>query len=188
MERTLPERVLAVRAADYLEHVGANRYVGLPREELERLYGSVEVHALTADELGRQSASYLTLMTYTVVHYNYTWLTFERAERSLGLAVTVSVPSGAEPPLFLDDVFERTARRSLEESKVVSSPVDWRLAGLIYEGQLGLAYIARLRQHWSPEENRSDARVKRCNNGELQTDRRQFDAGSQILIDNLASI
>jgi hypothetical protein len=179
------ERILAVSVADYLEQVGPNRYVGLPREEIERLYGSVQVHARSPEEL-RRDKGYLPLVTFTVIHYNYTWLAFERAQRSLGLTATVC-SHGTTPP-FLDDAFARTARRSLEEAGIVSGAVDWRLAGLIRESQLGLVYIARLRQHWSPHENRSGLRVVRCNNGELQTEQRRFDAWSQLLIANLSSV
>lgn len=179
-------RILAVSAAEYLAQVGPNRYVGLPREEIERLYGSVEVQALTPEELSGDNTSYLTLATFTVIHYNYTWLTFERAERSLGL--TAAIYRDGPTPLFLDDAFARAARRSLDDASIVSGAVDWRLAGLVREGQLGLVYIARLRQHWSPEENRSGLRVTRCNNGELQTEQRRFDAWSQLLIANLSSV
>lgn len=186
MERPVPERFLAVRASEYQEQIGHQRYVGLPREEIERLYASVELHALAPDELNRESSSYLALMTFTAVHYNYTWLTYEGAERSLG--VSAPVASDSEIPLFLDDSLELSSRRALEDTKVVSAPVDWRLAGLIHDGKLGLIYIARLRQHWSADQNRSAARVTCCNNGELHTERHRFDRWSQLLIANLASL
>ena len=186
MERTTPERILAVRTAEYLQQVGTQRYAGLPREEIERLYASVELHALTSDELTRESSSYLPVVTYTAVHYNYTWLTYERAERSLG--VSGPVYSEGEPPLFLDESLELAARRELENARVVAAPVDWRLAGLIHDGQLGLVYIARLRSHWSPEQNRSAGRVTCCNSGELKTERHRFEPWSQLLIDNLPSL
>jgi hypothetical protein len=182
----MSQRLLAVRASEYLEQVGHHRYVGLPREEIERLHGSVELHALTADELNRAGSSYLTLMTFTAVHYNYTWLTYERSERSLGVSAPIS--NDGETPLFLDASLELAARRALEDASVVSSPLDWRLAGLIHEGNLGLVYIARLRQHWSPDQNRSSGRVVCCNNGELQTERHRFDRWSQLLIANVASL
>jgi hypothetical protein len=188
MERPIPERILAVRAAEYLQQVGVQRYVGLPREEIERLHASVELHALTSDELNRDRASYLPLVTYTAVHYNYTWFTYERTERSLG--VSAPVYSEGEPPLFLDESLELAARRELESARVVSAPVDWRLAGLIHagDGQLGLVYIARLRSHWSPEQNRSAGKVTCCNSGELTTERHRFEPWSQLLIDNLQSL
>lgn len=186
MDRLLGKRILAVRTADYLEEVGTSPYIGLPREEIERLYGSVEVHSLTPDALVQESSSYLALTTYTAVHYNYSWLTFERAERSLGLSAAVLGES--DPPIFLDASFEHVARRSLDDAKILSGSVDWRLAGLIRGEQLGLVYIARLRQHWSPEQNRSRDRLDTCNNGELKIERRRFDAWSQLLIDNLPSL
>ncbi len=182
----MTQRFLAVRTAEFLEQVGDQRYVGLPREEIERLHASVEFHALTADDLNREDSPYLALMTFTAVHYNYTWITHERAERTLGVSAPVSIDG--EIPLFLDESLELSARSALEDARVVSAPVDWRLAGLIQDGKLGLVYIARLRQHWSADQNRSAGRVLSCNNGELQTQRRQFDTWSRVLIDNLPSL
>ena len=112
-----------MRTADYVEEVGTSPYIGLPREEIERLHGRVEVHSLTPDELVQEGSSYLALMTYTAVHYNYSWLTFERAERSLGFSAAVF----GDPPIFLDASFERVARRSLDHAEILSGPVDWRL-------------------------------------------------------------
>ena len=34
----MTERILAVRAGEYLEHVGSKRFAALPREEIERLH------------------------------------------------------------------------------------------------------------------------------------------------------
>ena len=182
----MSEQVLAVRADEYLERVGSQRFVALPREEIERLYGSVELHVLGRDALDA-TADYLPLVTYTAAHYNYTWLTYERAQRSLG--VSGLVLADGDPPLFLDESLQSSARREMERAEALSAPVDWRLAGLINDGQrLGLVYIAKLRQRWSPEQNRSAVRVQCCNNGELLTMRRQFEPWSQLLIDNMPSL
>ena len=94
-----------------------------------------------------------------------------------------------EPPLFLDASLQLSARREMERAEVLSAPVEWRLAGLINDGQrLGLVYIAKLRQRWSPEQNRSAVDVQCRNNGELRTTRAQFEPWSQLLIDNLSSL
>jgi hypothetical protein len=175
-----------VRVDEYLEQVGPRRFAALPREEIERLHGSLELHVLERDAPG-QSAGYLPLVTYTAAHYNYTWLTYQRAQRSLG--VSGFVLADGEPPLFLDESLQLSARRDMERAEVSSAPADWRLAGLINDGhQLGLVSIARLRQRWSPEQNRSAVRVQCCNNGELLTERHEFEPWSQLLIDNLPSL
>jgi hypothetical protein len=180
------EQVLAVRAEEYLERVGVRRFAALPREEIERLYGSVELHVLGRDALTRTSG-YLPLVTYTASHYNYTWLTYQRAQRSLG--VSGFVLADGEPPLFLDDSLQLSARREMERAEALSAPAEWRLAGLINDEQrLGLVYIAKLRQRWSPEQHRSAVHVRCCNNGELLAERRQFESWSQLLIDNLPSL
>jgi hypothetical protein len=178
--------IVAVRAGEYLQRVGSQRFVALPREEIERLYGSVELHVPGRDALD-ESSGYLPLVTYTAAHYNYTWLTYQRAQRSL--AVSGFVLADGEPPLFLDESLLWSARREMERARALSAPVEWRLAGLINDGQqLGLVYIAKLRQRWSPEQNRSAVRVQCCNNGELRMERRQFEPWSQLLIDNVSSL
>jgi hypothetical protein len=184
--RHVSERIVAVRADEYLEHVGGQRYAALPREEIERLYGSVELHLLGRDAL-HESSGYLPLVTYTAAHYNYTWLTYQRAQRSLG--VSGFVLAGGEPPLFLDESLQVSARREMERAEALSAPAEWRLAGLINDGRrLGLVYVAKLRQPWSPEQNRSAVRVQCCNNGELLAERPQFEPWSQLLIDNVSSL
>jgi hypothetical protein len=180
------EQLLAVRADEYLEQVGSRRFAALPREEIERLHGSVELHVLRRDALNR-SSGYLPLVTYTVAHHNYTWLTYQRAQRSLGVSGFVLADSA--PPLFLDESLQLSARREMERAEVLSAPAEWRLAGLINDDQrLGLVYIAKLRQRWSPEQSQSAVGVRCCNNGELLTERRQFEPWSQLLIDNLPSL
>jgi len=72
-------------ADEYLERLGSRRFAALPREEVERLYGSVEVRALERGAL-EESADYLSLVTYTAAHYNYTWRTNQRAQPSLGVS------------------------------------------------------------------------------------------------------
>jgi hypothetical protein len=181
------EQVLAVRAEEYVKHVGVRRFAALPREEIERLYGSVELHALERDALNR-TPGYLPLVTYTASHYNYTWLTYQHAQqRSLG--VSGFVLADGEPPLFLDASLQVSARREMERAEALSAPAEWRLAGLINDDQrLGLVYIAKLRQRWSPAQHRSAGHVQCCNNGELLAERRQFESWSQLLIDNLPSL
>jgi hypothetical protein len=180
------EQILAVRADEYLERVGSQPFKALPREEIERLYGHVELHAVGRDALD-QSSGYLPLVSFTAAHYNYTWLTYQRAQRSLG--VSGFVLADGEPPLFLDASLQSSARREMDRAEVLSAPAEWRLAGLINDGhRLGLVYMAKLRQRWSPEHNRSAVRVQCCNNGELLTERRAFEPWSQLLIDNLPSL
>ena len=182
----MSEQILAVREDEYLEHVGLQRFVALPREEIERLFGSLELHVLGRDA-SNQSSGHLPLVTYTAAHYNYTWLTYQRAQRSLG--VSGFVLADGEPLLFLDESLQLSARREMERVEVLSAPAEWRLAGLINDDQrLGLVYIAKLSQRWSPEQNRSAGRVECCNNGELLTERRQFEPWSQLLIDHLPSL
>ena len=145
------QQVLAVRANEYLERVGSARFVALPREEIDRLYGSVELHLLAGGRHGvDERAGYLPLVTFSAAHYNYTWLTYRRAPRSLGVSGVILAEGDPSP--FLGESLQSSARREMERAEVLSVPAEWRLAGLINDGQqLGLVYVAKLRQRWPLE-------------------------------------
>lgn len=158
---------LAVRAEEYVQHVSPAPFIGLPREELERLYGAIPVLAL--DQL---DPTCVPLTAYAVIHYNYSWLT---GERSLGQGVALTATG--QPPVFLDEALHRLARQQLEAAGLPNAPCEWRCAGLLHdETQLALVYVVRLRQ-------RPDAATS--GNTELRFARARFDAFSQLLIDHL---
>lgn len=82
------EQVLAVRAEAYVQQVGARPFIGLPKEEIDRLHGSIEV--LVLDRAAAMlDATYLPIQTYSAIHYNYSWLTFVREPKSLGIGDVV---------------------------------------------------------------------------------------------------
>ncbi len=177
----MPETRLAVRASDYMEHFDDARFLGLPREELERLHDSIEVLSIERRE-AEANLTYLPLHVLVALHYNYAWLTFGRVPRSLGIA---SALAGAdEPPPFLDAAFQRLAGTAVEK-RLTLPACEWRLAGLLHDEQLALVYVARLRQPWRGANQLDDAPIQICGNGELQLSRAEFDPWSQRLIDNL---
>ena len=47
--------VLAVRAQEYLDYVGREPFIGLPREEIERLHDAMPVLALERADVGAYS-------------------------------------------------------------------------------------------------------------------------------------
>lgn len=174
------QAVLAVRAQDYVQHVTPRPFIGLPREELERLHGAIEVVVHDGTD-----ARFLPLSAYAVIHYNYVWLTGLDGPGSLGKRVPLH--ANAEPPLFLDDALHAHAREELEDAGLPSAPSDWRCAGLIHHAsQLALVYIVRLRQRWTEDPATPHLRV--VSNGELQTERASYDALAQHLIDNLPAL
>lgn len=176
------EQVLAVRAEEYLQQVGAPPFIGLPKEEIERLHASVEVLVLDR-ATATLDATYLPIRTYSAIHYNYSWLTFVRGPKSLGIGDVVRAE--AEAPAFLDRALEAIARREVERAVELQAPCEWRLAGLIRDGQLGLVYVGRLRQRAVAARNPARDRLQFCGNGELLFDRASFEPWSQLLIDNL---
>lgn len=171
--------MLAVRTADYLQQVTPLPFVGLPREEIERLYGAVEVLALD-----RTDPACSTLAAYAVVHYNYAWLVGLDGAGSFGKLLPL--PAANEAPLFLDDALHMLARSALEPA-LPAAHCDWRCAGLIHHaGQLALVYVVRLRQRWN--ESAAAPALRVISNGELQTERARFDPFGQFLIANLAAL
>jgi hypothetical protein len=167
--------ILAVRAQEYVQQVSALPFVGLPREELERLHGAVAVLALE-----RLDAGCLPLTAYAAIHYNYAWLTGLDGPGTFGKRVPLY--AAGEPPVFLDEALDVLARGQLQAAGLPSAPCDWRCAGVVREqGQLALVYVVRLRQRWVGSELTRG-------NGELQFGRAGFDALGQRLIENLHAL
>jgi hypothetical protein len=171
----MSEKILVVRAEEYVQQVGSRAFVGLPREEAERLHGCVEVLAI---DRGRAAAepSFLPLLTFTAIHYNYSWLTFEAGPRSLGIRAPLY--ADGEAPSFLDDALQASAQRAVESAIALGEPCQWRLAGLIQQDALGLVYVARLPR-------RIESTLRSSGHGELSMEREQFEPWSRLLIDNL---
>ena len=167
----MSKAVLAVRAQDYLDYVGTDAFMGLPREEIERLHDIIPVRAL---EQPQQQD--LPLAAYAAFHHNYAWLTGLGGPGTLGKHATLHAEGTA--PSFLDDKLHALARRQLEQQGLPEAPSEWRLAGLLnHGGQLSLVYVVRLRQRWDSSEVRG--------NTELRFGRASYDAPSQLIIDHL---
>jgi hypothetical protein len=164
---------LAVRTADYLREVSAEPFIGLPREELERLHGAIPVLALDHTD-----PTCLPLTAYAALHYNYNWLTGLDGTSTLGKRVALQATG--EPPLFLDDALHQLARLQLEAADLPVAPSEWRCAGLARDDtQLAVVYVVRLHQ-------RAAGHVR--GNTELRFERAKYDAISQLLIDNLHAL
>jgi hypothetical protein len=180
MPHASSNQILAVRTEEYVQQVTPLPFMGLPREEIDRLHGAIEVLALD-----RADADALPLTAYAVMHYNYAWLTGLDGQGTLGKRVQLTA-AGA-PPLFLDDALLERARQELEASGLPDAPCDWRCAGLIHnEAQLALVFVVRLRQRWIERPDAPSLRIK--GNGELQFGQARYDAFGQLLIDNLPAL
>jgi hypothetical protein len=167
--------ILAVRAHDYAQQVSPLPFIGLPREELERLLGAVEVLSLAKPEPG-----YLPLTAYAALHYNYRWLAELDGPGSLGKQVPLHTT--AEPPLFLDDKLHNLARTTLAAAGLPDVPCDWRCAGIAQHADtLALVYVVRLRQRWEQQT------LRVISSGELQTDSAAMDPIAQLISQNLSA-
>lgn len=184
MPRAASAPVLAVRASDFAEQLAPAAFHGLPREEIERLHGSLEVVGAAPDA----GLALLPLQVMTVVHHNYAWLTFGETPRQLGVARPLLASSG-EPAPFLDPAYQELARRALE-AQLSLPECEWRLVGLLHDTQpesaaLVMVYVARLRRAWRDPGHADRAGALLCGSGELRLSRAEFDTRSQTLIDHL---
>lgn len=154
---------LAVRHDDLAAKVGTRTFIALPREEVERWYASIEV----VDE-----SDHVPLVTFTVVHHNYRWLTFGD---SLGI---LDVPAMREPPLLFDEQLEAVARRSVERT-LPGAQFEVRPAGLMAGADLALLYVAKL--------TRAPHGRETTGNGDL-LQRTDLDPRSRLVVANLSAL
>jgi len=184
----LAEQVLVVRADEARRQLGnSQRFLGLPEEEIQRLFASIEVHAMDREGAARDP-SCLQLVTYTAIHFNHLWVTCLRGPRR-SMGIRAHLQADHQSHLFLDDHPKLAARREAEQA-IPHQACDLRLAGLIQEeagGDLGLVYVAKLRQA-VPLTELAVPEARLGGHGDLQRERDQFEIWSQILIDNLHAL
>lgn len=174
----MPASVLAVLAQEYLDNVGREPFIGLPREEIERLQDVISVEALDRAQLDSQT--HLALAAYAAFHHNYAWITGLDGPATLGKQVELTSDGAA--PVFLGDALHALARRELERTRIPQLPCEWRLAGLLRQpGQLSLVYVVRLHQRYDVGSSQLQVR----GNNELRFSRDEYDAPSQLIIDHL---
>lgn len=184
-------RPLIVRSADLDAALAFEGFAGLPREEVERLHGRVEV--LRAGE----AEPCLPLFALCVAHYNYNWLVLTPRPGALYWSLCLSRPltaAGAELPSFLDERMDAAAREAVD-AYIPREDYSFRCAGLLRAApvgadalMLGVVYLARLHRRGTECLAAHTRHAEFWGNGELLQRREQFDAPSQILIDNLTAL
>ena len=186
---------LAVRTDELYRHVRARPFLALPREEIQRLHASVEVLPVD-DDAAEGTATSKRLVTFTVVHHNYSWLTYTRRQQEpRWLGIMGPAHTHGQPGLFLDDDMTAAACRCVDAELATRARFEIRLAGLINDdetefgrGHLGLVYVARLRQPGVETHGRAVAEPRFCGSGELVLSHDQFERWSQVLIQNLQAL
>lgn len=158
----------------------------MPREEVERLHGGVDV--LRAGE----TEHCLPLFALCVAHYNYSWLVVGSGAcaRSVCLSAPLTAADG-ELPSFLDERMAAVAHEAVDGYIASRGDYTLRCAGLLRAAAapaLGVVYVARLhrrgRECLAPHATHAEF----WGNGELLQRREQFDPNSQILIANLTAL
>jgi hypothetical protein len=180
--------ILAVRSTEFQALVRGVPFVALPREEIDRLHGAIEVLAVDHDTLGRE-ADLLALDSYIAIHHNYSWLTFPRRDGRRTLLLSAVLSTDGPAPLFLGEEFVVSAGREVERRLALNAACEVRLAGILQETggtrpspRVGLLSIARLSGRLPGYEG------ERCGNVELRQARSQFDSCSQVVIDHLEAL
>ncbi|MFH1811134.1 MAG: hypothetical protein ABIJ09_20505 [Pseudomonadota bacterium] len=194
--------ILAVRTDELNRQIPPQPFRALPREEIDRLHASVEVHAVPSQQVQEDSA-WIVLASFTLLHFNYSWFTcarepgavdvLQQGERSLGLAGFLEAAD--DPPLFLDAAMSGATRAVVEARVVIPPRMELRLAGLLRSpaghpapGRLALVHVVRLRQPGIEACTGALRGILFAGNTELQQSRTQFDPWSQVLIDHLQAL
>lgn len=198
----MTDPVCVVRTEELYKLIGSQPFLALPSEEVGRYYGAIEVLAVESPR-AEQDPALTRLVTYTVIHHNYAWFTYERAvaldrarpspTRSLGLVGSL-VPDG-DGMLFLEESAAQHALRSLDSSVITKDKCDLRFAGMVqgdveaeHGALLGLVHVARLRQPGVEPRDPAMCGVRFCGPLELEDEREQFDAWSQHIITKLHAL
>jgi hypothetical protein len=193
-------RILTVRRDELRDLLRSPGFVGLPREEAERLHGALELHALEESD-ARVATTHARLVTFTAIHYNYAWFSYEQrtsgdAEAGFGvrwLGLCDVLAASDDLPLFLDERIQAAAQATLLRRVHIDGGSHVRLAGVLPVGLdadacLALVYVARLRQPGVEPQDPSLHAVRWFGHEDLRQQRAAFEARSQALIDHLHAL
>lgn len=197
-----PMNQVFVLRRDALEAaIGRRPFLALPTEEIQRLYGAVELEVVTTGAASDVDGGRLRLETVTVLHRNYTWHTFAEVDVTAPAVGTtlpnaprrLTIENTCDPDehcgIFLDEDLMRAARRALEPH-LLASTYELRLGGLLVpkdEPAVKLVYVARLKDSLQNVLRRGYVTVP-MGSGELVTRRSEFDPIGRTLIDNLSAL
>lgn len=184
---------LAVRATGLYQQVGRRPFVALPREEIERFHGAVDLCGVPAGALAADP-DLLQVGTLAVIHRNYVWRAGPSAAGALSLATYGTCHPGVHSGVFLGEGFAAAARRSLDPV-LPAEAYELRLAALLVHALIEpearwvrLVYVARLRQAFRDACRPGAEEGTQLGHGDLDERRGDLDPVSRTLLDNLPSL
>ncbi len=192
----MKESVLTLNTLELKKITGTRTFMALPKEEIDRLYASVEVQKME-HAVADKDFSLTQLVAIVALHYNYSWLAFTidstgKANHGSSLCTECHIPPFGNNNIFLDESLNIAACQLIDDWFIVEAGYDIRLAGLICDdstkfgkSHLGLVFIARLRQAGVICRDDKNVNIKFHGMGELVQNREQFDSTSRVLIDHL---
>lgn len=187
--------VQAVNADEFERIIGKRPFVALPQEEIDRLYGAIEVFPVNRNE-GDGTDDDIRLSLFVVAHYNYTWMTcIQKGTDSLSLGFSSRLLSKPGGDIFLCESITTEAKKVFDENVRANGMYDVRIAGLVYDESsagsqthLGITCICRLRQTFQAKPGNDDLEIGIMGNGELLQKQHRFDKWSRIVIDHIVAM
>ncbi len=187
--------IQTVNEHEFEQTIGKRPFVALPQEEIDRLYGAIEVFPVHQNEVAGKSGC-LPLCLFVIAHHNYTWMTCKKkgcSTLSLGFSGwLLSQPNG---DVFLGESITVQARSIFDAHVRLKGPYDVRIAGLMYDESTdfcsprsGITCICRLRQPDRVEPVKEDIDIGYMGNGELLQKQNLFDDWSRIVIGNSVAL
>ena len=187
--------IQTVNEHEFEQTVGKRPFVALPQEEIDRLYGAIEVVPVHQNEVAGKSGC-LPLCLFVIAHHNYTWMTCrKKGSNTLSLGFFDNVLSQPDGDVFLGESITAQARNVFDGHVRSNGPYDVRIAGLMYDAstkigspRIEIACICRLRQADTVEPVEDDLDIGRMGNGELLQKQNLFDDWSRIVIENSVAL
>ncbi len=189
----MSDRVLGVRADEVRSLTRGRSFVGLPKEEIERHFATLEVAEMTAERADCEIA-WRPLVACVVAHHNYRWLTHvacDAGRRSLYLTSPIRPEDGT---LFLDEAWCSSAARLLARELITSDAAVVRLAGLLDvpkpsgDGPLHVLFVTMLRSADVVSRGRRVHHLELKGPGELSTLRDELDPCGRTIVHNLHAL
>jgi predicted NUDIX family phosphoesterase len=190
--------VSVINISDYKKVIGLRPFVALPQEEIDRLFASIEIEEMDYNQATADTEK-MILSLFIVVHFNYSWLTYEYACSSKLNVKSMGFSDFALPQnhsgLFLDESLSIEADRILKDNLLIKSGYTLRLAGLIYDisiphgkPYLGIVYVSRLHQNNSVCIKKNELQMDYFTTGELCQFKDRFESRSKIVIEHVVAL
>jgi hypothetical protein len=184
-----------IKATDFDKIIRKRPFIALPREEIDRLYGSIEVHPVNMNGCANNYET-IRLFLFVAAHYNYSWITIRnKNDNTFSLGFSSPLLSSYNGDIFLDESIITEAQKIFNDNVRVNCQFDIKMSGLLYQEsiesgspRLGVSCVCRLRQSNQVALAHEAYEIVTMSNGELIQKQSQFDSRSKIIIDHIDAV